>query len=116
MLNPEWSAAGYLESATGPLAGFYHALAANDGILMYYISHPPILTEPGFFRGGSYFFISMDFLARKTPGEVYQKAMALLDKTFSEGTFTLGSGNSIPNFIPMDNYMAMLSAAADFSC
>ena len=26
------------------------------------------------------------------------------------------SGNSIPNFIPMDNYMAMLSAAADFSC
>jgi len=98
VLNPEWSAAGYLESATGPLAGLYHALAANDGILMlvnilntwglvliglglilglftrisqvagiallfmYYISHPPILTEPGFFREGSYFFISKDFL------------------------------------------------------
>ena len=98
LLNPGWSASGYLLSATGPLAGLYHALAANDGILsfvnilntwglvliglglflglftkisqvagialllMYYLSHPPVLTEPGFFREGSYFFISKDFL------------------------------------------------------
>jgi hypothetical protein len=29
---------------------------------MYYLSHPPVFTEPGFFREGSYFFISKDFL------------------------------------------------------
>ncbi len=98
LLNPEWSASGYLLSATGPLAGLYHALGANEGVLMlvnilntwglvliglglilglftkisqvagiallfmYYLSHPPVLTEPGFFREGSYFFISKDFL------------------------------------------------------
>ncbi len=98
LFNPQWTAAGYLQSATGPLAGLYHALAASDGILMivnilntwglvliglglflglftklaqaagialllmYYLSHPPVLTEPGFFREGSYFFISKDFL------------------------------------------------------
>ncbi len=98
LFNPQWTAAGYLQSATGPLAGLYHALAASEGILMivnilntwglvliglglflglftriaqvagiallfmYYLSHPPVLSEPGFFREGSYFFISKDFL------------------------------------------------------
>jgi uncharacterized membrane protein YphA (DoxX/SURF4 family) len=98
LLNPEWSAAGYLESATGPLAPLYHAMASGDAVLMvvnilntwgllliglglflglftrvaqvlgilllllYYLSHPPLFTEPGFFREGSYFIISKDFL------------------------------------------------------
>jgi thiosulfate dehydrogenase [quinone] large subunit len=98
LLNPDWTAAGYLESATGPLAGAYHALAASDSILsivnilntwglvliglglilglftrisqlagiglllLYYLSHPPVFSEPGFFREGSYFLISKDFL------------------------------------------------------
>jgi thiosulfate dehydrogenase [quinone] large subunit len=89
---------GILESATGPLAGIFKAMAASDGLLTavnilntwgllliglglfvglftriaqvagialllaYYLSHPPILTEPGFFREGSYFFISKDFM------------------------------------------------------
>ena len=97
-LDPTWTAAGYLQSATGPLAGIYHALAANDTLLTivnfmniwlliligiglltgfytklsqlaglvlllsYYLSHPPVFTEPGFFREGSYFVISKDFL------------------------------------------------------
>ena len=33
LLNPLWNASGYLESATGPFAGFYHALAGNDTLL-----------------------------------------------------------------------------------
>ena len=59
--------------------------------------------------------IDMDFLARKTPGEVYQRALKLLELTSHKGGFALGSGNSIPDFIPMDNYLAMLRAASDFS-
>ena len=87
LFNPAWSAAGYLESATGPLAGLYQALAGNETLLMlvnvlntwglvliglglflglftrlsqlagiallllYYLSHPPVFSEPGFFRG-----------------------------------------------------------------
>ncbi len=98
LFNPQWSAAGYLQSATGPLAGLYHALAANETVLalvnilntwglvliglglflgfftrlaqmagivlltLYYLSHPPVFSEPGFFREGSYFIISKDFL------------------------------------------------------
>jgi uncharacterized membrane protein YphA (DoxX/SURF4 family) len=98
LLNPGWTAAGYLESATGPLAGVFQAMAGNEALLTginilntwglvliglglilgiftriaqvagiallftYYIAHPPVLSEPGFFREGSYFFISKDFL------------------------------------------------------
>jgi len=98
LFDPEWTAAGYLESATGPLSAFYQALAANETLLsvvnvlnvwgliliglglflglftrasqmagiillaLYYLSHPPVFTDPGFFREGSYFLISKDFL------------------------------------------------------
>lgn len=39
----------------------------------------------------------------------------VLELTFHKGGFALGSGNSIPDFIPMDNYLATLTAAVDFS-
>lgn len=58
--------------------------------------------------------IDMDFLARKSAAEIYSRAMKLLELTSDEGSFALGSGNSIPNFIPMKNYLAMLKAAYDF--
>jgi uncharacterized membrane protein YphA (DoxX/SURF4 family) len=98
LLNPDWTAVGYLQSATGPLAGIFQGLAGNDTLLalvnvlntwgllliglglflglftkisqvagivlllLYYLSHPPIFSEPGFFREGSYFIISKDLL------------------------------------------------------
>ena len=58
--------------------------------------------------------IDMDFLARKTPEQVYQRAIQLLEKTCDTGGYALGSGNSIPLFVPVENYLAMLKAAADF--
>ena len=58
--------------------------------------------------------IDVDFLARKTPEEIYQRSLRLLEKTSGSGGFALGSGNSIPEFIPRENYLAMLRAAADF--
>jgi hypothetical protein len=33
--------------------------------------------------------------------------------TAATGGFALGSGNSIPDFIPDENYLAMLRAALD---
>lgn len=59
--------------------------------------------------------IDMDFLARKTPGEVYDRAIKLLELTSQKGGFALGSGNSIPEFIPEENFLAMLRAASDFT-
>jgi uncharacterized membrane protein YphA (DoxX/SURF4 family) len=98
LFDPIWTSAGYLQSATGPLAGMFHAMGANDSViqvvnllnvwglifiglglflgiftkisqiagigllLLYYLSHPPFFTDPGFFREGSYLFVSKDLL------------------------------------------------------
>ncbi len=98
LMDPSWTAAGYLESATGPLAGMFHSMAGSEasvhlvnslnifalcliglglmlglftrlsqgaGILllfMYYISHPPVFSDPGFFREGAYLIVSKDLI------------------------------------------------------
>lgn len=54
--------------------------------------------------------IDMDFLATRTPAEVAARAARLLELTGSKG-YALGSGNSIPPFIPVENYLAMIGAA-----
>jgi len=59
--------------------------------------------------------IDMDFLARKTPEEIYQRSLRMLERSSSKGGYALGSGNSIPDFIPRENYLAMIRAAVDFN-
>lgn len=56
--------------------------------------------------------IDMDFLATRTPEEVAARAARLLKLTGSKG-YALGSGNSIPPFIPVENYLAMINAVND---
>lgn len=59
--------------------------------------------------------IDVDFLARKTPEEIYARSLRLLEKTSAKGAYALGSGNSIPDFVPTQNYLSMLRAAADYA-
>ena len=54
--------------------------------------------------------IDVDFLARRTPEEIFARAAALIQKTGCRG-YALGSGNSIPDYVPDVNYFAMLRAA-----
>jgi uroporphyrinogen decarboxylase len=53
--------------------------------------------------------IDMDFLARSTPAEISLRSKAMLEKGLSKGGYALGSGNSIPEYIPDENYLAMIS-------
>lgn len=98
LFYPAWTSAGYLQSATGPLAGLYQAMGTSDTLLpivdalniwgmifiglglflglftkiaqiggitllfLYYLSHPPIFSDPGFFREGSYLLVSKDLI------------------------------------------------------
>ena len=57
--------------------------------------------------------IDVDFLCRKTAAEIKSRATALLDLTELRGGYALGSGNSIPEYIPDDNYLAMISSALE---
>jgi uroporphyrinogen decarboxylase len=54
--------------------------------------------------------IDLDFLTRQTPGEIRKRSAAMLERSLDKGGYALGSGNSIPSYIPYDNYRAMISA------
>jgi uroporphyrinogen decarboxylase len=58
--------------------------------------------------------IDVDFLVKKSPEEIYKRSLRLLEKTSGTGGYALGSGNSIPNYVPVENHMAVIRAAVDF--
>lgn len=58
--------------------------------------------------------IDINFIVTKTPEEVRERSVKMLERTASRGGYALGTGNSVPEYIPMDNYIAMLSAAHEF--
>jgi uroporphyrinogen decarboxylase len=57
--------------------------------------------------------IDMDFLVRQSPEKINERAHKLLETTKLKG-YALGSGNSIPDYVPVENYMAMINAANDY--
>ncbi len=56
--------------------------------------------------------IDMNFLKTKSPQEVYARSKALIHQT-KKGGYALGSGNSITDYIPIENYSAMLKAGLE---
>jgi uroporphyrinogen decarboxylase len=57
--------------------------------------------------------IDVDFLCRGGPEEVYARARAMLESAEAHGGYALGTGNSVPDYVPDDNYFAMISAALE---
>lgn len=51
--------------------------------------------------------IDMDFLVRSEPEVIKERCRKLLELTGSKA-YALGSGNSIPAYVPIDNYLAMI--------
>ncbi len=58
--------------------------------------------------------IDVNFLSTKTPEEVYKRCTEMLERTWERGGYALGSGNSIADFVPRENLLAMLRAAHEF--
>lgn len=53
--------------------------------------------------------IDMNFLCNSQPEEINRRGEAMLDRVAVRGGYALGSGNSIPDFVPFENYLALLS-------
>jgi uroporphyrinogen decarboxylase len=58
--------------------------------------------------------LDIDFLARSDESAVYRRSKAMLDASALKGGYALGSGNSVPDYIPLRNYLAMLRAALEY--
>lgn len=55
--------------------------------------------------------IDVDFMCTGTPEEVYDRSKAMLAMSSASGGYALGSGNSIPEYVPDESYFAMTRAA-----
>jgi uroporphyrinogen decarboxylase len=55
--------------------------------------------------------IDVDFVCRMTPEQVHDRARAMIERTASRGGYALGTGNSVPEYVPHENFFALLSAA-----
>lgn len=58
--------------------------------------------------------IDVDFVCRATPEEVKKRSMAILERTKERGGYALGTGNSVPEYVPDKNYFAMISAVNEY--
>jgi uroporphyrinogen decarboxylase len=58
--------------------------------------------------------IDVDFLCRATKDQVRQRTRDTLARCLPGGGYCLGTGNSVANYIPLDNYLAMLDEGQRF--
>ncbi len=52
--------------------------------------------------------IDLDFVCRKTPVEIRERCLAMLKRAETRGGYALGTGNSVPEYVPHENYYAMI--------
>jgi len=52
--------------------------------------------------------IDLDFLTRADPAAVRARTREVLEACMPGGGYALGTGNSVANYIPLENYLAML--------
>jgi uroporphyrinogen decarboxylase len=55
--------------------------------------------------------IDVDFMVNSTPDEINRRSKQMLERSATRGGYALGTGNSVPEYIPDENYFAMISAA-----
>jgi uroporphyrinogen decarboxylase len=55
--------------------------------------------------------LDVDFVIRSTPEAVYRRSKAMLERSAGRGGYALGTGNSVPGYVPDEHYLAMIAAA-----
>ncbi len=57
--------------------------------------------------------IDVDFICKSKPEDVYKRSRKMLERSQKKGSYALGTGNSVPEYIPRENYAAMIWAAIE---
>ncbi|MCL2832583.1 MAG: uroporphyrinogen decarboxylase family protein [Treponema sp.] len=58
--------------------------------------------------------IDLDFIIQRSEEEITARCKAMLKRAEGRGGYALGTGNSVPEFIPQDHFFALLKAALDY--
>lgn len=59
--------------------------------------------------------IDVDFLCRASEAQIRQRVRTTLEQCLPGGGYCLGTGNSVANYIPVDNYLIMLDEGRKFN-
>ena len=57
--------------------------------------------------------IDVNYLITASEYEITARCKKMLDRASSRGGYALGSGNSIPDYVPDEKYFALLRAIGD---
>ena len=57
--------------------------------------------------------IDVDFVIREAPQRVYERSAAMLERAAERGSYALGTGNSVPAYVPDEHYFALIRACHD---
>ena len=57
----------------------------------------------------------VDFLCRRPVEDIKNRVAAMMERTKDRGGWAVGSGNSIPNYIPVPQYLAMVETALGYN-
>jgi uroporphyrinogen decarboxylase len=58
--------------------------------------------------------IDVDFLIRGEPDAIRKRCFAMLERSADRGGYALGSGNSIPEYVPMEKFEVMVRCVREF--
>lgn len=58
--------------------------------------------------------VDLNILSGGTADEVRKKTRLLLEECGARGRYAIGSGNSVPSYVPVENYLAMVGEAHAF--
>jgi uroporphyrinogen decarboxylase len=59
--------------------------------------------------------IDMDFICRANESRIRDRVRFTLEECMPGGGYCLGTGNSVANYVPLDNYLVMLDEGRKFS-
>lgn len=54
--------------------------------------------------------IDLNFLCSSTVEEIARRSKAMLERTAAKGSYALGTGNSVPEYVPDEKYFAMIQS------
>ena len=59
--------------------------------------------------------MDLDFIIRSPEEEIVKRCTAMLDRASIDGGYALGTGNSVPEYIPQEKYLAIAKTALNWS-
>ena len=55
--------------------------------------------------------IDLDYVCRQSVSDIQARCKAMVERSATRGGYALGTGNSVPDYVPFANYFAMIGAA-----